>query len=103
MVPQFVHSQTDTKKARILHIDCFGNIITNLALGSIEHARKNFKAISIGSNLVSQVIHCYAEAPANTPCLVIGSNGLVEVSVKNKSASHLLRATLDTPVKVYWR
>jgi S-adenosyl-L-methionine hydrolase (adenosine-forming) len=103
VVPQFVHSQTDTKKARILHIDCFGNIITNLAMVSIEHVHKNIKAISIGSNLVSQVIHYYDEAPANTPCLVIGSNGLVEVSAKNKSASHLLRATLDTPVKVYWR
>jgi len=103
IVPQFVHSQTDTRKARILHIDCFGNIITNLAMGSIEHVHKNLKAISVGANLVSHVIHYYDEAPANTPCLVVGSNGLVEVSVKNKSASHLLRATLDTPVKVYWR
>ena len=103
IAPQFVHSQIDTKKARILHIDCFGNIITNLVLNDIDQVNKNIKAISVGTNLITRSIHHYHEAPANTPCLVVGSNGLVEVSVKNKSAAHLLRATLDTPVKVYWR
>ena len=103
IVPQFVHSQTDAKKAQILHIDCFGNIITNLVMNGTEQVHKNIKAISIGSNLVSQVIHYYDEAPSNTPCLIVGSNGLVEISVKNKNAAHLLRTTLDTPMKVYWR
>ena len=100
---QFVRSQTDTKKARILHIDCFGNIITNLVMNDAEQVNKNLKAISAGTNLVTRSIHNYDEAPANTPCLIVGSNGLVEISVKNKSAAHLLRTTLDTPLKIYWR
>jgi S-adenosyl-L-methionine hydrolase (adenosine-forming) len=103
VAPQFVNSQTGTTHACILHIDHFGNIITNLGMNNTEQIVKKLKAVSIGTNLVSRLIHCYEEAPANTPCLIAGSNGLVEISVKNASAAHLLNATLDTPVKVYWR
>jgi S-adenosylmethionine hydrolase len=101
--PQFVRSETDTTQTGILHIDHFGNIVTNLEMHDSGQVIKKLKAISIGTNLIAQSINSYDEAPSNTPCLIIGSNGLVEISVKNKSAAHLLRTTLDTPVKVYWR
>jgi S-adenosyl-L-methionine hydrolase (adenosine-forming) len=100
---QFVRSETDTTHFCILHIDRFGNIITNMEMNDAEQIVKKLKAVSIGKNLVSRFIDCYDDAPANTPCLIIGSSGLVEISVKNMNAAHLLNATLDTPVKVYWR
>jgi S-adenosyl-L-methionine hydrolase (adenosine-forming) len=103
IAPQFVRSETDTTHFCILHIDRFGNIITNMAMNDAEQIIKKLKAVSIGKNLVSRFIDCYDDAPANTPCLIIGSSGLVEISVKNMNAAHLLNATLDTPVKVYWR
>lgn len=99
----FVRSRTDVVSLCVLHIDNFGNIITNLQSFEVEKSMKSIQTISIGSNMVSKWIRFYDEAPENTPCLIVGSSGLVEVSAKNNSAARLLRASLDSKLKVYWR
>ena len=99
----FVRSRTDVVPMRVLHIDNFGNIITNLQSFEVEKSMKAIQTISIGSNMVSKWIRFYDEAPENTPCLIVGSSGLVEISAKNNSAARLLRASLDSKLKVYWR
>jgi len=97
----FVRSRSDLVHPCILHIDHFGNIITNIRTGELHE--KDLQAVSIGRNLVSRWIQYYEEAPDKTPCLLVGSAGLIEVSVKYDSAARLLNATLDTPMKIYWR
>jgi hypothetical protein len=99
----FVRSRTDIVPLSILHVDNYGNIITNLRSFEVEKSMKAIQAISIGSNMVSKWIRFYEEAPDNTPCLIVGSSGLVEISAKKNSAAHLLRASLDSKLKVYWR
>ena len=99
----FVSSKKDLAPMCVLHIDHYGNIITNLRSLQVEKSMKEIQTISIGSNMVAQWVRIYDEAPENTPCFIVGSNGLVEISVKNNSAAHLLSATLDSKVKVYWR
>ncbi|MCX6120454.1 MAG: SAM-dependent chlorinase/fluorinase [Ignavibacteriales bacterium] len=99
----FVSSRRDVVPMCILHIDSYGNIITNLRSFELEKSMKEIQTVSIGSNMVSKWIRFYDEAPENTPCLIVGSNGLVEISAKKNSAAHLLHATLDSKLKVYWR
>ncbi len=99
----FVHGQEVVTKAVILHIDRFGNIITNLRIGELDSVEKKIKAIAVGGNLVSRWVRTYSEAPENTPCLLVGSSGLVEVSLKLKSAAGLFAANLETPIRVYWQ
>ncbi len=99
----FMTSRTDAAPACILHIDHFGNIITNLRSLEIEKSMKEIQTVSLGSNMVSKWIRFYDEAPENTPCLIVGSGGLVEISVKKNNAARLLSATLDSKLKVYWR
>jgi len=99
----FVHGPEDVTKAAILHIDRFGSIITNVRAGELISAQKKIKAVAVGSNLVSRWVCTYTEAPENTPCLLVGSSGIVEVSVKSKSAAALLSVGTETPLKVYWQ
>jgi S-adenosylmethionine hydrolase len=99
----FVSSRTDVVSMCILHIDNYGNIITNLQSFEVEKSMKEIQTISIGTNMVSKWIRFYSEAPENTPCLIVGSSGLVEISAKKNSAARLLSATLDSKLKVYWR
>ena len=99
----FVSSRADVAPLCVLHIDNYGNIITNLRSFEVEKSMKGIQAVSIGSNMVSKWIRFYDEAPDNTPCLIVGSNGLVEISAKKNSAAHLLRASLDSKLKIYWR
>jgi S-adenosyl-L-methionine hydrolase (adenosine-forming) len=99
----FVDSRKDILQTCILHIDHYGNIITNLRSRQVEKSMKAIQTISIGRTMVAKWIRFYDEAPENTPCLIVGSSGLVEISAKKNSAARLLNVTLDTPVKVYWR
>jgi S-adenosylmethionine hydrolase len=99
----YTTSRTDVVPACILNIDHYGNIITNIRSIEAEKSMKEIQTISIGSNMVAQWIRFYDEAPENTPCLIVGSGGLVEVSAKKNSAARLLNATLDSKLKVYWR
>lgn len=97
----FVHSKSVALQPGILNIDLYGNIITNIVVKDAEQGLREIQALSVGRNLVSRWIRKYDEAPARTPCLIVGSNGLVEISVKNASAARLLNASFDTPVKIY--
>jgi S-adenosyl-L-methionine hydrolase (adenosine-forming) len=99
----FVSSKKDLAPLCVLHIDHYGNIITNLRSLQVEKSMKEIQTITIGSNMVAKWVRMYDEAPENTPCLIVGSNGLVEISVKNNNAARLLSATPDSKLKIYWR
>ncbi len=103
IISPFISSRRDVVSVCVLHIDTYGNIITNLRSFEVEKSMKEIQAVSIGSNMVSKWIRFYDEAPENTPCRIVGSSGLVEISAKKNSAGRLLRASLDSNVKVYWR
>ncbi len=62
----FVDSRMDVVQACVLHIDHYGNIITNLRSLQVEKSIKEIPTISIGRNMVSKWIRFYDEAPENT-------------------------------------
>ncbi len=103
IAPPFIRSKLETSSPCILNIDLFGNIVTNLMVKDAEQGAAEVQAVSVGGNLVSRWIRYYDEAPPRTPCLIIGSTGLVEISVKGSSAASLLNAGIDTQLKIYWR
>lgn len=78
---------------RILHIDRFGNIVTNIPERYFEQC-----TLGIGRAKISKRIRTFAEAPTDQPCLIVGSSGLIEVVLKEKSAAETLGAELGTAV-----
>ncbi len=74
-------------EGRILHIDHFGNIITNIMFPS---GRRAF-TVRIAGHSISRTSPTYGVAPAGTPVLIRGSSGMLEISVRNSSAARLLR------------
>ncbi len=105
--PQFVDSKNPKVTARILHIDRFGNLITNIRIGAKGEIKDFVPALRIGRLPAGQAgtrvgtwISNYAEAPPKKACLILGSSGLVEIVAKNSSAQKLLRATLSTPITI---
>lgn len=95
---QFVDSFASRSRAKVFHVDRFGNIVTNIRL-----SRPDIKGVRVGRRVVRTWISHYAEAPRNIPCLIIGSSGLVEVVAREQSAQRLLRASLDTPLEILVR
>lgn len=90
-----------TKPARfasVLHVDHFGNIITDLRPTEGEHPA----SLSVRGKAVRRWIRNYQDGPANMICMVMGSSGLVELVLKNGSAAAHLKLAPGAKLGVYW-
>jgi S-adenosylmethionine hydrolase len=92
---QFYEPQKESTAARILHIDHFGNLITNIPEQYFSRC-----TINAGGTRISTRIRNYGEAPPNRPCMIVGSNGLIEIVLKEGSAAKMLGVDLQTPITV---
>jgi hypothetical protein len=85
---------------KVIHIDRFGNIITNVLL-TRHDSIKNISFIQINKQKVKIFRNTYSEEKSNKPFALIGSRNLLEISVRDKSAAKLIKAKVGMPVKIY--
>ncbi len=81
----------------ILHIDRFGNIVTNIRMAGESNV---VQYVRVRGKKIGRWIRTYEEAPPRTPCLIVGSSGLLEIVMENESAQARLKATMDSPVRI---
>jgi S-adenosylmethionine hydrolase len=75
----------------ILHIDDFGNLINNINEEQLFHFVKDrFFVIRIGKRNIKGLKKGYWEGKRNEPMALIGSGGLLEISVKDGNAEKML-------------
>jgi S-adenosylmethionine hydrolase len=86
------HRAPPFESPQILHIDRFGNVVTNL--------RAAPGGIRIGDITVNRRATHYAEAPAGELFLIEGSAGYIEVSLRASSAAAQLNARVGQSVSV---
>jgi len=90
-----VESKPGGYTGKILHIDHFGNLITDFRFTKLRTFRLN-----IGKRIITKYSPTYEAAPSKVPFLIGGSSGLLEISVKNGDAAATLRAKLNQPLKL---
>lgn len=81
----------------VIHIDTFGNVITNFFWRFPKYKKV---ALRIRRRTITDFYKTYAEAKSKEPFLIIGSSGLVELSIKNGNAGKFLKATLNQKVSL---
>jgi len=72
----------------VLHIDRFGNLITNLTPDAVSGSVE----IELGGSRIAAASQTYADAPVGEPFIIAGSSGYLEISVKDGSAASALGA-----------
>ncbi len=73
---------------RIIHIDRFGNCVTNIRRENFE-----WKSLSVNGRTISTLRHFYGEADTSDELFAIwGSAGFLEISVNGGSAAQVLGA-----------
>ncbi len=81
----------------VLHVDRFGNVITNLQKRTLDDllAKNPGKTIrmEIGGQALSGIVTHYAEGPDGAPFALIGSAGHLEIALKEASAAETLGLT----------
>lgn len=80
---------------RVLYVDHFGNLITNIKLqADIERAR-----VSINNFQIHGLAHSYADVEPGKALAIRGSSGLLEISIRNGSAADRLRSGFESIVE----
>jgi len=88
-------------QGRIIHVDRFGNCITNLTTDHLH-------AIDIGRRIVVDIsdqqlfglFRTYSDGPTGIPMCLIGSSGQIELAVRNGSAAKHLGVDIGDKFRV---
>jgi hypothetical protein len=84
----------------VVHIDRFGNALTNLPAPMLaRHASSQAHAAAAGTDF-GPVRRYYAEVAPGRPLALIGSTGLLELSVNRGSAAEQFGLRVGEPVQV---
>lgn len=84
--------------ARVLYVDPFGNLITNVAGDMLESFDAARVEIRIGGAVIRGLCKAYCDVPPGVLLAYVGSAGLVEVAVNHQSAAVRLGADRGTAV-----
>ncbi len=81
----------------IIHIDNFGNLITNIDADSIRTKRL---IIEVRKKKINRISQSYFDIPKKKVGVVIGSSGFLEIAMNQGNVSKILKANIGTPVKI---
>ncbi|MGB7763286.1 MAG: SAM-dependent chlorinase/fluorinase [Bryobacteraceae bacterium] len=101
--PAFLKPQRTGKRTwtgQILHIDRFGNLVTNFHSGDFPDLETRNVSLTIGPQRVSVVARNYAECGSGELFLIVGSSGYVEVSVGQASAARAIGCETGAPAEL---
>jgi hypothetical protein len=78
---------------RVVQIDRFGNLITNVHAGAVRKAQEvsagRFLAVWIGGQVISGLSRTYADGDPGRPLALIGSRGYLEIAVNGGNAQQV--------------
>ena len=85
----------------VMHVDHFGNCITNISKKLIDTQRSN-KGVKcyVGSTIIDAIETTYEEVPTGEPLLLFNSHHLLEIAVNTGNASELLSIRKGSAVNI---
>ncbi len=91
-----IHTEPDGSIiGQVIHIDNFGNLITNLKEADLPAGILTF---TIGNNTISGLSSNYSQG--ENLLALVGSSGHLEIAVREGNAAQLLGASVGTEVKI---
>ena len=96
--PQAVQKENKIS-GEILHIDHFGNIVTNISEEKIKQFQtKNFELNLGATSLKVRLVRSYADGQQKEPIAIIGSHGFLEIAVNQFDASKIFRTKIGDEI-----
>ena len=97
IIPQ-PESKGKSLKGEIIHIDRFGNLITNVTAALLR--KKKNAEIAVGKRRIKGISRSYFEIREKRLGALVGSSGFLELAVNQGSAQKLLRAKVGEGIKI---
>ena len=88
-----------TLRGEVIHIDRFGNLITNISQQALDRFTEGRDfTLNIRDKKIMRLLKNYAAAEESELFCIIGSTGLLEVSMNRKSAAESLHSKVGDSV-----
>jgi len=79
-----------TIEGRVIHIDRFGNCVTNLRPADLSADGDTSWKLTIGGQEISSFLEFFAEGEEGDIFCIVGSAGFLEIASRNRSAAQIL-------------
>jgi hypothetical protein len=89
-------------EGEIIHVDRYGNLITNIESFRLSPAEKGKARIKIGKKTVPRIAEYYAEGKNGELLGIINSSEFLEIAAVNSSAAKKTGARVGDPCSVVW-
>ncbi|MCP5005635.1 MAG: SAM-dependent chlorinase/fluorinase [Planctomycetes bacterium] len=92
-LPKPIRSRNGTLTGEIIHVDHFGNLISNISSEIINQMRIKPRELSIiiGGKRINKLSTSYTDVKEKDALAIIGSTGFLEISVNRGSATNTLK------------
>jgi S-adenosylmethionine hydrolase len=84
----------------VLHVDRFGNMITNFHIDSFGNVRVRAFEFAIGASKLTRLGLTYAEVDPGEPFVIVGSSGYLEIAANQASAARILGCGTGAPCEL---
>ena len=84
----------------MLHIDHFGNLITNFHIDSFSDVRVRAFELAIGTQILRRLGLTYAEVDPGEAFAIVGSSGYLEIAMNQASAARALGCGVGAPCEL---
>lgn len=93
--------ESDLIKGIVIHIDRYGNAVTNITQGQFKKNTKNRRyQIKVRGNYVDKLVEAYEDAPEGEMLAVFGSSDLLEIAINQGRANDLLGIKIKDTVRI---
>lgn len=87
----------------VVHIDTYGNLITNIPEELLEKCKSQPFKIYVGTTIINSTVSTFSDVTDGETVALIGSAGTLEICVNKGSASEMLSVYKGAPVSVVFQ
>jgi S-adenosylmethionine hydrolase len=85
----------------VVHIDRFGNLITNISHDLIkDHLKKRSVKIYVGNTMLEKIVTTFGDVEEGEPAAFIGSSGMLEIGINKGNASRMLSVDKGAQISI---
>ncbi len=85
----------------VMHIDRFGNLVTNIPeLLILEHDQNSLFRIYVGNTILKDISSAFSDVSDGEPVALFGSSGMLEIAINKGSAEKMLGIEKGAPVSL---
>ena len=95
--------ETDENIGKIISIDRFGNLISNITARQVREFRAangQTVEIHIGTYIINELVGSYSQGSRRTPSALINSSGSLEIFLQEASATQNLQVGVGEEVRL---